>query len=231
MIIVISLSSFLFLSTDSALTQEEQWVTYENPYFGMTIQHPSNWEVVSSNTDASPPPPRFAKQIVELSSPPELDAHLTIHMAIAESSLDTETMQVKNSTLEDFVAGKKSEIFGLSIPSGEFDFQKKLVRDNKTTVAGFPAWRIESISSVMGMQGAYYINTLVMKDGHMFDLEFSFDSLRAAEALPVIQKMIDSFRITTPTQVPVSTPTEEGPALTTSEESAEIGDGPTLGEP
>ena len=75
------------------------------PYFGITIQHPSGWEVVSSNTDAPPPPPRFTKQIVELSSSdPDANATLTIKMAVAESYLDTETMQVKNATLEDFVA-------------------------------------------------------------------------------------------------------------------------------
>jgi hypothetical protein len=37
------------------LAQEQQCVTYENHYFGVTIQHPSNWEVKFSNTDASPP--------------------------------------------------------------------------------------------------------------------------------------------------------------------------------
>ncbi|HEU4823574.1 MAG TPA: hypothetical protein VFS97_09150 [Nitrososphaeraceae archaeon] len=47
------------------MAQEEQWVTYENPDFGITIQHPSNWEVASSNTDASPPPEGRQKEIVD----------------------------------------------------------------------------------------------------------------------------------------------------------------------
>jgi hypothetical protein len=68
-----------------------------------------------------------------------------------------------------------------------------------------PAWKIESISSALGIQGTYYINTFVMKDEHLFDLEFTTDALKAPEMIPIAQKMIDSFRITTP-QAPVSTP-------------------------
>jgi hypothetical protein len=209
---MVSLIPILVSPSAKVLAQEQQWVTYENPYFGISIQHPPNWEVKSSNTDNSPPPPGFAKEIVELSSAPAPDTNdtsgLKIQTAIAESSLDTETMQLKNATLEDFVEGKKSEIISLAIPSGELaklDFQKQLIRDNKTTVGGLPAWKIESIDSILGRQGTYHINTFVMKDGRLFDLEFTTDSLKAPEMIPINQRMIDSFRVTTP-PAPVSTP-------------------------
>jgi hypothetical protein len=145
-------------------------------------------------------------------------------MALAESSLDTETMQLKNATLEDFVAGKKSEIASLAFPSGELaelDFQKQLIRDNKTTVGGLPAWKIESMDSILGRQGTYHINTFVMKDGRLFDLEFTTDSLKAPEMIPINQRMIDSFRVTTPL-VPVSAPN----ATETAEPSQQFGTPP-----
>jgi hypothetical protein len=146
----------------SVRSQEQQWVTYENPYFGVTIQHPSNWEVVSSNTDASPPPKDFSKSIVEfgLNTPdgqvnddtqtsiqsfivppsvsrPDRDAHLTIRMQVADSYLDTDTMQVKNQSLENFISGKEQEVLGLAFPTGEVDLQVKKVRDNYTKLEEF----------------------------------------------------------------------------------------------
>ncbi|HZB73381.1 MAG TPA: hypothetical protein VE378_01430 [Nitrososphaeraceae archaeon] len=52
-------------------------MTYENPHFGIRIQHPSNWEVVSSNTDSTPPPQGLAKEIVviELKPPSPVEMH------------------------------------------------------------------------------------------------------------------------------------------------------------
>jgi hypothetical protein len=155
----------------------------------------------------------FAKEIVELSSSPDPNTNdtsgLKIQTAIAESSLDTETMQIKNATLEDFVEGKKSEIFSMgSFTTGDLaklDYQMKYIRDNKTTVGGLPAWKIESMNSILGRQGTYFINTFVMKDGHLFDLEFTTDSLKVPEMTPIYQRMIDSFKVTTP-QAPVSAP-------------------------
>src|SRR5918995_1136687 len=146
--IAILLLSFLFLSTHSVLAQEQQWVTYENPYFGITIQHPSGWEVASSNTDASPPPPGFAKQIVKLSaSDPNTNAGLIIQTQIVESNLDTDTMKVKNATLEDYVRSEKMGITKEEIAdfTGSSNTRMELLRDNQTTVAGNPAWRIESM--------------------------------------------------------------------------------------
>ena len=95
---------FCFPLTCNPLAQEQQWVTYENPYFGITIQHPSNWKVESSNNDASPPPEGMQKEIVKLVSKYGSDAKkifdtsLTISVQNAESYLDTDTMQIKNAT-------------------------------------------------------------------------------------------------------------------------------------
>jgi hypothetical protein len=216
---MVSLIPILVSPSAKVLAQEQQWVTYENPYFGIDIQHPSNWEVASSTTDASPPPEGKQKEIVEFKlvstdnstnepsfgAGPRLDGHLTISMQVAESYLDTDTMQVKGASLEDYVVGKKSEIASLSTPTGELDLQVKLLRDNQTTIGGNPAWKIESMTSVLGKQSLYNVDTFIMKDGHLYILEFNTDPLRAPEILPIAQRMIDSFKITTP-QALVSTP-------------------------
>jgi hypothetical protein len=208
-IVMLSLLSIPLIFSQGALSQEQQWSKYENPYFGIAIEHPSDWKVVINSTDASPPPPGFAKEIVELSSDTN-DTGLKIQTANAESSLDTETMQLKNATLEDFVAGKKSEITNLAISGmfgdlGKLDYQMELIRDNKTTVGGLPAWKIESMNTIAGRQGTYFINTFVMKDGRLYDLEFTTDALKVPEMTPVYQSMIDSFKVTTP-QAPIPTP-------------------------
>jgi hypothetical protein len=50
----------------------------------------------------------------------------------------------------------------------------------------------------------YSVDTLTMKDGHLYTLEFNTEPLEVPETLPIAQKMIDTFRITTPqaTSVP-----------------------------
>lgn len=211
---------------ESQSAQEQQWVTYQNPHFGITIQHPSDWEVISSNTDSSPPAKGLASQIVEFGLPaPASDeqsasaatgqlASLSISMQIADSYLNTETMQVEGASLEDYIAGKRSEIMNMAIPSGELGFKMEYIRDNKTTVGGNPAWNIEYMSSLLGEQVLYYITTYVMKDEHLYNLEFNTAALKAPEMIPIAQKMIDSFKITVPTQPPLTatnTPSFGGP--------------------
>jgi hypothetical protein len=56
----------------------------------------------------------------------------------------------------------------------------------------------------MGEQRSYAVDTLMMKDNRLYSLNFFTNPLRAPELVPIAQKMIDSFRITTP-QAPVST--------------------------
>lgn len=200
----------------SGLNKEQQWQTYENPHFGITIQHPSDWEVISSNTDSSPPAEGMASQIVEFGLPaPASDqqsasaatgqlASLSISMQIADSYLNTETMQVEGASLEDYIAGKRSEITNMAMPSGELDFKMEYIRDKKITVGGNPAWNIEYMSSLLGKQVLYYITTYVMKDEHLYNLEFNTAALEAPEMIPIAQKMIDSFKITVPTQPPLT---------------------------
>lgn len=133
------------------------------------------------------------------------DTSLTISVQNADSYLDTDTMQVKNTSLDDYVRGKKSEIASMTIPKDEFGLTVEHIRDNQTTIDGNPAWKIESMTSFLGERQMYNVDILTMKDGHLYTLAFNTEPLEVPETLPIGQKMIDSVRITTP-QTSVSTP-------------------------
>lgn len=227
---IVVASSLLFPSMRSGLAQEQQWLTYENPQFGITIQHPSDWEVVSSNTDSSPPPEGFAKEIVVIDLKPKAgransdtqsltldqildpfasnDGRLAISVQVTDSYLDTDTMQVKNASLESFVEGKRQEVVNskIGVLTGDTSLRVDEVRSNYTTIGGIPAWQMENVvgGSNMGEQLLYTVDTLLMKDNHLYSIEFLTDPLKAPEILPIAHRMIDSFRITTPTQPPLT---------------------------
>jgi hypothetical protein len=79
-------------------------------------------------------------------SGPALDADLSISLQNIGSYLDTNMLQVKGATLEDYVAAEKKEINGLSIPTGKLDFRLEYLKDYQTTIGGNPAWKIEYMS-------------------------------------------------------------------------------------
>ena len=93
----------------------------------------------------------------------------------------------------------------MAIPRDEFGLTVEHIRDNQTTIGGNPAWKIESMTFFLGERQMYNVDILAMKDGHLYTLEFNTEPLEVPETLPMGQKMINSFRITTP-QTPVSTP-------------------------
>lgn len=63
---------------------------------------------------------------------------------------------------------------------------------------GNRAWKIESMTSFLGEREMYNVDILTMKDGHLYTLEFNTEPLEVPKTLPIGQKMIDSFKITTP---------------------------------
>ncbi|MGI8831919.1 MAG: hypothetical protein ACR2IS_04700 [Nitrososphaeraceae archaeon] len=62
-------------------------------------------------------------------SGPALDADLYISLQNIGSYLDTNTLQAKGATLEDYVAAEKNEINSLSIPTGKLDFRLENLKD------------------------------------------------------------------------------------------------------
>lgn len=128
-------------------------------------------------------------------SGPALDADLSISVQNIGSYLETNTLQVKGATLEDYVAAEKNEINSLSIPTGKLDFRLENLKDYQTTIGGNSAWKIEYMSYMSGRQGLYNIETYVMKDNILYTLKFFSDPLKVPETRPIAQQIIDSFRI------------------------------------
>jgi hypothetical protein len=181
-----------------------QWSTYENPEFGISVDHPANWNLdLPEAFIGLPGDPRTVFNVVES---PSRWASLGITVENTSSFLDTDTMQVKNNTLEDYVGARRSQITSSTLAgvTGELSATEKYLKDNKTTVAGNPAWKIESI--INGRYGdTYIINTYMIDGNKLYTFNFQGDALKAPEMIPIAQRMIDSFKVSTP-QPPVSTP-------------------------
>ena len=178
-----------------SFSQQQQWFTHEDPVNGIRIQIPSNWQIVSGQPD----------KIVEFKLPsvtkpsfgagPALDADLSISQQNTGSYLDTNTLQVKGATLEDYVEAEKNRIRSGSNPTGELGLRLEYLKDNQTTVGGYPAWQIVYISYISARQGLYNVETYVMKNNILYTLKFFSDPLKVPETLPIAQKMIDSFQV------------------------------------
>jgi hypothetical protein len=70
------------------------------------------------------------------------------------------------------------------------------LKDNPTTVAGNPAWIIWYTGAFGGVPTAYETTTYMIKDNKLYTFQYFSDQLKVPETLPVVQKMINSFKLT-----------------------------------
>jgi hypothetical protein len=162
-----------FLINSSHAQSSDKFLTWTGDEF--TIQHPSNWQVIE-NTE--PPDGRVSFELSDRSLP-----IFAVNTEKVEPHLDTDTMTLKNISLQQLV---QHELDEMSSEFRNFD----LIRQNKVTVGGNSGWKME----FAGKDSFYLFEICTIANGKIYILTYQDNALKVPETLPIANKMVDSFQ-------------------------------------
>lgn len=190
----ILLSSLIFSSLDpvKAQTPTDEFVTYQNPAFAFSLQHPSNWKVDED---------RSSDGIVQFFTAKDDDfAIFSVSVHNVTRYLNTDTLSLKDTTAQEY-ALKRLNI--LSQMGSDMDF--KQIRQNEFNIAGNSGWKIEySVNPNPLMElpkgftppaPSYQFEVFTVANGKIYTLRYAEEPMKVPDTLPLVNKTVESFRI------------------------------------
>ena len=178
-----------YLINSSYAQSLENFKTYTNKDMKFSIQHPSNWK---------PDYEKFEPEIVNFSVVYFTNDYFQVGMEELEPYLDTDTMTVKNTSLEQRVQKELNEHASSA--------NEKIIRHNWVTVGGKPAYKIEYTWScekcgfndpLFGKPDRYSFEIFTLANGKLYRLSYGDEPLKVPETLPLANKMVESFKVNT----------------------------------
>ena len=158
-------------------------LTYRNPSLGFNIDYPTDWKVkdysISGDNRVTFTPPNKDMPV------------FFVRFGQVSSYLDTDTMTVKNKTVEQIV---HEEMINMSKPN-PFGFESKIIRQNQFTVSGNAGWKMEILMGPENDPFMYASQVLTVANGMIYYLEYNDKPLEVPQTLPLVNKMVDSFHI------------------------------------
>jgi hypothetical protein len=159
------------------------FLTYRNPTLGFFIGYPTDWKI-NENTISGEKGVTF--------TPPDRDIPaFYVRIRQATPYLDTDTMTVKNKTVQQVV---QQMMNNLSKPN-PFGLESKLIRQNQFTVAGNAGWKMELFFGPQANPFYYGFEVLTIANGKVYYLEYQERPLKVPETLPLVNKMVESFHL------------------------------------
>jgi PsbP-like protein len=165
---------FVTLLINSSYAQSDNFKTYTNKEMKFSIQYPSNWQVEEKEEYPNS---------VTFQIPDRAASFFMVSVGEPEPHLDTDTMTLKNNTLEQEV--KKGIDTDISI------FKSKLLKQNKVIIGGNTGIKTELIDHFSGYK--FYITTIA--NGKIYQLSYIENPLKVPETLPLVNKMVESFQV------------------------------------
>ena len=174
--------------------QTVEFETYTNNDLKFTIQHPSNWKVEDDDTEVFFTIRENEKEDVEIneffSLPASLfDSFFRVSVEEPKSDLDTDTMTVQNSSLQERV---QQELDIVSYNPSEYS----LIRSNEVTVGENTGWKIE-YRHTDEHKDSYVFVIFTLADGKFYVLRYVEEPLKVPESLRLANKMVESFKVNT----------------------------------
>jgi hypothetical protein len=145
------------------------------------MYYPLGWEVKEDGTSS-----------VSFRSPEPVGVEavlISANIKGASKYLDTNDMKVKEHTPQEYAWGKSN------LPT---DWHFKAIREKAVTVAGYPGWRLEYTTTPDFLGGSisnYQVVTDFVSNSRVYFIEFLSDPLKVPDALPLYDKMVDSFQL------------------------------------
>ena len=209
-ILLVPLSSVLAFSTSSntnnnlqkgtttlSKEQNNNLTPYVNPTHGITVQYPSDWKLVERGDNDY----HMLNIIAEFLQPsqnnyydPNISAsHNSLRISVENYSAFEDTQGNNNATDNQLqnIGNHRLGSIGISCPG--FDL-KSYVRN--ATLAGSPAYEINFDYSYLD-NNKKAIEIWTVKDNKVYIIDYVAYERIYDVTLPVVQKMIESFEITT----------------------------------
>ena len=188
-VIVIAVTIYTFI--EIAYGQPVEFKTYTNNDMNFTIQHPSNWKVETGRGLYIDSVNAVEFQV------PDRDREIGFGNAFAvrtrnvTSYLDTDTMTLKNTTLEQYA---QEYIDGIqNDPTIPYDI--KILRQNQVTLGGNNGIKVEYTSNENN-EDHYGFNIITIANEKFYVLSYEDNKpLEVPETLPLINKMVESFQV------------------------------------
>jgi PsbP len=160
-----------------------------NNFMKFSILVPSNWQLGEDFNGTG--------QRVWFESPDRSLPIFSINTEKVKPYLDTDTMTLKNTSLQQHVQQELNKLSSASKDEllsamGPKDF--KIIRQNAVTVGGNSGWKIELKYSWQD-ETVYDFIIHTIANGKMYRLNYEDESLKVPERLPIINKMLDSFKV------------------------------------
>jgi serine/threonine-protein kinase len=174
-IFVTLMSTLLLLHPNSQALAQEQFLTYENPELGISIQYPSNWEKLV-NLD----------NFVTFTAPPETDTR--IYPAALGLKVQELSSSQKNIPLQEITKVQMSDL-KRSNPD------LNVLESTSTTIADKPAHKIvfSAIDNKEVERKAMQVWTVI--GNKAFLITYKAEPDKFSSYLPTIERMIDSFKV------------------------------------
>jgi hypothetical protein len=138
-----------------------------------TIKYPSNWQVKQTDETVS----------FELSG--RILPIFAVNTEKVQVHLDSDTMTLNNISLQELAEHELNEMTASEFRN--FD----LIKQNKVTVGGNDGWKME----FAGEDGLYLFEICAIAHGKIYILTYQDYSSKVPETLPLVDKMVESFRI------------------------------------
>ena len=208
LILLVPLSSILAFSTSSdnnnlqkitttiSKEQSNNLTAYINPIHGIKVQYPSNWKLVERGDDDY----HNLNIIAEFLQPSQTDyynpnisaSHNSLRISVENYSAFTDTSDNNNTGNQlQNIGNHRLGAIGISCPG--FDL-KSYVRN--VTLAGSPAYEINFDYSYLD-NNKKAIEIWTVKDNKVYIIDYVAYEQVYDITVPVVQKMIESFEITT----------------------------------
>jgi hypothetical protein len=170
----------IFAINPTANAQSDNFKTYTNNDLGFTIQHPSKWK---ANDDLG----SLGDGVYFRSSgSPTREFAVTVEKV--EPYLDTDTMTLKNTSLQQYAQKKLDDDRKNSAMLG---LPYTFIRQNEVTVGGNPGWKIEYTMD------NYDFDIFTVANGKLYQLSYDEEPLKVPETLPLANRMVESFQVNT----------------------------------
>lgn len=166
-------SPLLLLHPNSQALAQEQFLTYEDPELGISIQYPSNWEkLVSLNN------------FVTFTAPPETDTRIYP----AALGLKVQEVSSQNISLQEIT---KVQISDLKKSNPDLN----VLESTSTTIADNPAHKIvfSAIDNKEVERKAMQVWTVI--GNKAFLITYKAEPDKFSSYLPTIERMIESFKV------------------------------------
>ena len=160
---------------NATTTKNTDFLLYDNETIGFKMQYPSTWKSFEL--------PNTTSNTIRFVSPFEnssdryretVDVSLFILNNTSLDLLITNTTKVLKGTLNDF----------------------QIIQSNTTTFAGYPTWNLVYIYSdpMIGMTKSM-LTSILQNDMFLYMIKYFAKPADYASSLPIVNKMIDSFKL------------------------------------